>query len=399
MSIIELILFSYLAAAVSYTVILSLAGKLSSPRKFPESTKFNSIAVLVPCYKEDSVILSVAEKLSRLEYPKEKFDIVVIADSLQSETLTILAKLPVITIKVEFEKSTKTKSLNAAIDKLKRQYDIAVVNDADNIPQTDFLKKINNAYNAGHHVIQAQRVAKNLNTPFAILDAASEIINNHLFRKGANALGLSSSIIGSGMAYPFNLLKEELSSVNAVGGFDKVLQLNVIERGNKILYLEGTLIFDEKIESAQAFQNQRKRWLSSQLIYWKKFFRKGMRMFFKGNFDYFNLAVVYNLFPPRIFLLASLGLTATLFTLIHWFNGTEVIKWWILLVVYIVSLSIALPSKFFNRQFFIALTKLPFAALQMILILFKLKGADKKFIHTTHTRVEVDNPIYTSDVK
>lgn len=395
--IIDLILFYYFLAAVLYTLVFSLAGRFIQLRKIPSADFINKIAVLVPSYKEDSIILSVANHLSKIDYPTEQHEVFVIADSLKTDTIIKLKDLPVTVIEVSFEVSTKTKSLNATLSQIKN-FDIAVILDADNIPQGDFLQKINDAFQAGHKVIQAQRVAKNLNTPYATLDAASEIINNHLFRKGANALGLSSSIIGSGMAYDFNLLKDELAKISAVGGFDKVLQLNVIECGHKILYLEGVLIFDEKIESIGAFKNQRRRWFSSQMVYWRKYFLKGFSMLLQGNVDYFNLSVVYNLFPPRIILLSSLVLIAVASTILYWPIHTFMsIKWWSLLVLYTISLAIALPKRLYNRQLLMAILKLPQTAVQIIFLMFKLKGANKKFIHTTHTKIEVDNNLYTNE--
>lgn len=400
MAIVETTLFIYFSAVALYTLILSVAGRFHRLPKFPKTNETKRIALFVPCYKEDNVIVNVARQLSQLQYPKEAFDVIVIADSLQEKTLSALRQLSIITLPVHFDKSTKTKSLNEAFKNLPEgKYDIAIINDADNIPQPDFLVRINEAFCAGYKIIQTQRVAKNLNTRFAILDAASEMINNHLFRKGANALGLSSSIIGSGMAYPYNLLKAELSKIDATGGFDKVLQLNVLEQGYKILYLEGTLIFDEKIESSEAFQKQRKRWLSSQFVYFRKFFLKGFYMLGKGNVDFFNLSVVYNLFPPRIIALGMMVLLTSLFSIVHWPDLLSMAKWWIVLGIYLGSLALALPAKFYNRQFLIAILDLPLALWQVIKVMFGLKGADRKFIHTTHTQLEVDNPLFNKESK
>lgn len=350
---------------------------------------------MMPCYREDEVVVAGAQKLLDLDYPRDCYDVVVIADSLQPETLKKLASLPIILLTVEFEKSTKTRSLNAAFGMLKKPYDIAIINDADNITEHDFLKNINSAFNAGFKVIQAQRVAKNLNTPFAILDAASEIINNHLFRKGPSALGLSSSIIGSGMAYEYSLLKEQLEKIDAVGGFDKVLQLNVLEKGIKILYLEGTLVFDEKIQSSEAFKNQRRRWISSQLIYARKYFLKGWVSLFKGNLDYFHQAVVYNLFPPRVLMLFFLTFFSLLFSIIFFQNITIFIRWWILLAVYSFSLAICLPPRFYNKQFFSAILRLPMAIIRMIQATLNIRTANQKFIHTKHSSIEVDHNVFT----
>jgi hypothetical protein len=59
--------------------------------------------------------------------------IVVIADSLQSATLSVLRELPIRVIDVSFESSTKVKSLNAALQALPDDYDYAVILDADNV--------------------------------------------------------------------------------------------------------------------------------------------------------------------------------------------------------------------------------------------------------------------------
>ena len=98
------------------------------------------------------------------------------------------------------------------------------------------------------------------------MDGCSEAINNHIFRKGANALGFSSAVIGSGMAFEFSTVKNILSEISAISGFDKPLQLKIVESGNKIKYLEDALIFDEKIDNPNAFKQQRKRWLLASLL-------------------------------------------------------------------------------------------------------------------------------------
>lgn len=157
----------------------------------------------------------------------------------------------------------KSRSLNFAFHAVDQNYEIAIIADADNILARNFLTDINSLYNQGYRIIQTQRVAKNLNTPMAVLDGLSEAINNHLFRRGANALGLSSALIGSGMAFPFTLIKEELANIDSAVE-DKALQVALVEKGHKITYQKGTLVFDEKVDSPEAYKNQRRRWIAGQ---------------------------------------------------------------------------------------------------------------------------------------
>ena len=391
--IIETALLTYFGSAVLYTLLPSIAGLLAAKRP-PKSTtqKHNKIAVLVPSYKEDNVIVPVVKKHLTQQYPQESFDVIVIADSLQQETVEQLQALPIKVVIAEFEQSTKTKSLVLALESFKNSnYDLALICDADNIMEEAFLSKINEAYNAGYHATQGRRVAKNLNTPFAVLDATSEIINNHIYRKGFNALGLSSSLIGSGMAFHYQDLLECLAKIDAVGGFDRVLQLYMIEKGHHILYLESALIFDEKVENSQAFTNQRKRWMSSQFVYLRRYFNRGMKALFRGNLDYFNASVLYNIFLPRII---NLGLLSGFTGLSLIFRHVAQPRVWIgLLSLNVLSLVIAIPRKFFTGKLGNALLSLPQVFLIMFRLLFKLKGADQKFIHTKHTRAEVDDNV------
>ena len=127
------------------------------------------------------------------DYPDDRYDIVVISDHMQPETNAVLSSLPIKLLQVDFEKSTNTKSLQAALGYLdKAAYDIALVIDADNIIAPSYLSELNDAFSvSGVRVVQTHRVAKNLNTGMAYLDAISEEINNSIFRLGHVNLGMS----------------------------------------------------------------------------------------------------------------------------------------------------------------------------------------------------------------
>lgn len=383
---VEIAICAYLSAVSVYALVFSIAGtSYSSKTKFKGVNKQNKFAVLIPAYKEDAVIVSVAKEALKQKYPSENYDVVIIADSLQPGTLESLAQLPVKLIEVHFEQSTKVKALRAALDQLEGNYDIALILDADNVMEEDFMAKINLEYNAGSKIIQARRTAKNLNTSFAILDAFSEIVNNHIFRKGSQALGLSSPFIGSGMAFTYSLLKETLSHLQAVGGFDRELQVKIVEEGNKIKYLHEAVILDEKVAKSEVFGNQRRRWLSSQFLYIHKFFKKGMQALLKGNLDLFNITILNNIQLPRVINLGLIVLLTIGSSVFSQYLTIPNYYWLFLFGINIVAMVIAVPVKFYNRSFFIALLSVPKAFFIMCRSLSKIKGANKEFIHTPHT--------------
>lgn len=388
------ILLIYCVAAVLYLLFFSLSGKFfyRTPFHTAGEVKWHKIAVLVPAYREDGIIESTAVNLLQLRYPREFFDVYIIADSFQPETVATLKRLPVYVLEVSFDKSTKTKSLNEAFSRIEKQYDVALICDADNMLARNFLERVNAAFASGARAVQGRRVAKNLDTSFAILDACSEGINNHIFRQGYNGAGLSSAVIGSGMAFGFEELKNILKSVRAVGGFDKILQLEIIRRGNKIWYLNDAYAFDEKVSSSGAFRQQRKRWVSSQFIYFRQFFATACKQLAGGNFSYFNLAVLCNLILPRAFFFLVLPVFVVLSFLAGSFWG------WLAVVVtllYLVALAIAVPRELVNRKLLSAVLQLPKAVLVMAGTVLHVRKSNKTFIHTVHTKTEVTNATFS----
>jgi cellulose synthase/poly-beta-1,6-N-acetylglucosamine synthase-like glycosyltransferase len=390
-----LVVFAYCFLSVLYLFLLSLWGKLFY--KQPTTAEFaqnnaKKIAVLVPAYREDGIILSTAQNLLSLDYPSHLYQVFIIADSFQPSTISELKQLPITVLEVSFDKSTKTKSLNEAFSRIEGAFDIALICDADNMLAKDFLKKINHAFVQGARAVQGRRVAKNLDTSFAILDACSEAINNHIFRKGTNAIGLSSAVIGSGMAFEYDMIRDILGGIDAVGGFDKPLQLKVVQQGVSIRYLDNALVFDEKVDSSQAFQNQRKRWVSSQFIYLKRYFVPALRQLFKGNFSYFNLAIANNLVLPRAFMLVLPPVLAVWALLMG--SNTWALASAGLWLAYMLTLAIALPTVMVNRSLLQAVLRLPKAIFMMFGTLFQIKKANKTFIHTVHTKTEVSNTLF-----
>jgi Glycosyltransferases, probably involved in cell wall biogenesis len=390
---IQIILLVILGLATFYIFLFGFAGLFYRQKKYPEATRNRKIAVLIPGYKEDSVIIEVAKEALLQDYPSSDYDVVIIADSFLPETLAALRTLPIKVIEVSFEKSTKAKALNKAMEQLDHLYELAVILDADNLMEHHFLTKVNAAFEWDFKAIQGHRAAKNLDTSLAILDAVSEEINNHIFRKGHRVLGLSSAIIGSGMAFDYQYFKEVMATAKAIGGFDKELELKMLKSGYKIGYLDDAVVYDEKVAKAEVFSNQRRRWLSAQLHYFRlDFFQSVKHLILKGNVDYFDKAIQF-IQPPRILLLGFVMVFGFGFLIIDLLFHTDsdlIIAWMTLMFSCVLAFLFSIPGHFYNRKTMKALLSLPKGMLLMLGSLLKVKGANKQFIHTQHGATKTD---------
>jgi cellulose synthase/poly-beta-1,6-N-acetylglucosamine synthase-like glycosyltransferase len=383
--ILQVILLIAMGAPVLYLLFFAVSGLFYRHPVYRKEAVLRRTIVMIPAYKEDGVIVEVAKDAIRQDYPRELFDVAVIADSLQPQTLADLYSLPVKVIEVQFEKSTKTRALNRAMELLGDGYEVAVILDADNLMAHDFLKKVNSGLHPGLSAVQGHRAAKNLDTPLAVLDAASEEINNHIFRKGHCAAGLSSAIIGSGMAFRYSFFKEMMRDIRA--GFDKEIELRMLKAGRTIGYLDDAIVYDEKIRKAEAFTNQRRRWLSAQINYFRTDIGPAfLELFTKGNMDYFDKAVQFIL-PPRILLLGSVLMAFLIFPAVNLalaVSPAYTYFWLVCMVLCLAVFALAVPRSFYNSRTLQAMASLPKGMLLMLGALLKVKGANRQFLHTEH---------------
>ncbi len=394
---IEVLAYLYLLSATFYIFLFAFFGLFYKVQKPIQASKQRKFAVLIPGYKEDAVIVNVAKQALNQDYPKDKYEVIVIADSFNEKTLAALRELPIRVVVVEFEVSKKSKALNRCMAEIGDDYDIAFILDADNIMEPNVLGKINEAFERGFQAVQGHRTAKNLNAHFAILDAMSEEINNHIFRKGHRVLGISSALIGSGMGLDYHLFKKTMATVDSVGE-DKEVELKIIKKNYRIEYVHDALIYDEKTQKSDVFVNQRRRWIAAQLDYFRSHFIDGLReLVFRGNIDYFD-KVLQMIQPPRILLAGILFLSCCIYGLIYFVFDTQVQQWfqppfyfWLgLFVATVLALLFSVPRRFYNMKTFLALLRVPHGFILMIISLLRIKGASKKFLHTTHSHVDED---------
>jgi len=380
--ILQIIMLAYFGGASFYLLIFAIAGLLKSKDKKFMVTRIRHVSIVIPAFKEDPVIIDVVRSALNQDYPASSFQVILVADSFRSDTLDELRSLPITLVEAHFVYSTKAKSLQIALNHLPDRTDLVLVLDADNIMEQHFLDKINMACESDYKIIQCHRIAKNTNTSFALLDAISEEINNNIFRAGHRAMGISSALIGSAMVFDEGLFRRYIPQLSAIGGFDKELELLILREKVKIEYLRDAYVLDEKVQNANVFYKQRKRWIYAQFYFFGRDFIVSIwHLIAHCNFDYFDKTLQFSL-PPRVMLLGVLVLV-NLFNL--FIPNPHFQYYWLgMLIMIMTTLIISVPKKFYSLQTLKALISLPKVFFLMIMIILKIRGANKEFIHTEH---------------
>jgi len=390
---INIALALYFSISALYFLVFAIGAKFYKEKKITKTadTKHN-VSILIPAYKEDSIIIESALSANNHK-SKHYIEVTVIADKLQETTVEKLSEIGVQVHKVTFKKSTKAKSINSALETLSAEIDTVIILDADNIMKEGFVDTIISKMDLGFSIIQGHRTAKNNNTSFSVLDGISEEVNNAIFRKGHRVLGLSAAIIGSGFACKAPLFKDLMKQATAVGGFDKELELLILKNRISIGYAKSAVIFDEKIQKADAFVNQRRRWISAQLIYFAKGIKDASIDLLKnGNVDLFDKTIQFIL-PPRIIALGISFLASAIQILLILFSSNQMFfefnNIWIgAFIITMLAVIGSIPLHMFSKKLLQAAFAIPKGFFLTVKSFLQLKGANKQFIHTAHSKID-----------
>jgi cellulose synthase/poly-beta-1,6-N-acetylglucosamine synthase-like glycosyltransferase len=379
-----------------FTVLLSLFFKdktIETQEDKPQ--KDYDFANIITAYRNADMAKPLVQSL--LMQTHNKHHIYLVADNadisrwhISDERLTVL--------KPETALNLKVKSIIHATENYVRPHEYAVIWDADNLAHPQFLETLNTYANAGHKAIQGQRTAKNLDTLMAAADSLGEFYKNYIERLVPPLLGSSTVISGSGMAVEQTLYNSYLYGADITQGKnlgkkmmqeDKILQNHILRKGERIVYAQEAICYDEKVTSAKEVETQRSRWLFS---YFQNvpnstgFILRGMLTL---NWNKFLFGLVTASLP--LFIL--LGLSGLMFLLGLFIN----VK---------VSMALATAMSIFieNIFFCLYLSKVPPMVWQAVLAvptfimkqfsaLFKMANPHKNFIHSEHKVV-----VYIDDV-
>ena len=260
--------------------------------------------------------------------------------------------------------------------------------DADNVVRPDFLTQLNKVCQQGYKAIQCHRCAKNSDNDIAVLDGVSEEINNSLFRRAHNAIGLSSALIGSGMCFDYLWFHEHVNRLcSAVE--DRELEALLMKENIFVKFVNDIPVYDEKVSDSNNFQRQRLRWMSGQVQTLFLMLPYLPKAIMKGNINYIDKTIQQALIPRSILLLLTGGfsLFSTILALLTPLSFLFYsLKWWVLFGMLCLALFIAMPAEMRTRSVFSRLKDFPRLAWLMMKNLSKISLKNKDFLHTTHNK-------------
>ena len=247
-----------------YQIIVSICSLVKLKEKPILEEKNNRFMAIIPAHNESNVIKNLVESLKRQDYPKELYDIYVIADNCTDDTAKIAKDAGAIVMeRNDPEHKTKGYALQWFLQKKieeNAQYDAFCIFDADNIVDKNFLKSMNKKLCQGEDVVQGYRDIKNPTDSWVSAGYALFYWTmNRFYHLARYNLGLSPLINGTGFMVKFDVIKPEGWNTKTLTE-DIEFSLKRIIAGKKLGWATDAIVYDEQPVDFKQSWSQRTRW-------------------------------------------------------------------------------------------------------------------------------------------
>ncbi|HEY5525690.1 MAG TPA: glycosyltransferase family 2 protein [Clostridium sp.] len=283
-----------------YYLVLGFFG-VYRKKDIKDYTPNNKFAMIVAAHDEEIVIGNLIESMRKQNYPKELYDIYVIADNCTDKTAEIARSYDVTVCERNVEdKRGKGYALEWMFDKLfkmNKSYDSIAIFDADNLVHSDFLKEINSKMNQGYKVVQGYIDSKNPDDSWIATSYSIAFWSqNRLFQLARNNVGFSNQIGGTGFAIATETLKTLGWGATCLTE-DLEFTCKLVLNGEKVGWAHDAKIYDEKPLKLKQSWVQRRRWMQGFTDVASRYCLKLMKKAIKERKWYVFDAALYVLQP------------------------------------------------------------------------------------------------------
>lgn len=247
-----------------YQFFVSICSFLKVKEKPIKVDKQHKFMAIIPAHNEETVVGNLVESLKKLDYPKELYDIYVIADNCTDKTAEVAESAGAIVYK-RFDEAHKTKgyALNWFLkQKIEEDadYDAFCIFDADNIVDKNFLNVMNKKLCQGEEVVQGYKDIKNPSDTWISAGYAIFYWTMHRFYHLARYnIGLSPLMNGTGFMVKFDIVKPHGWDTKTLTE-DIEFSLKRIIEGEKLGWAKDAIVYDEQPVTFKQSWTQRSRW-------------------------------------------------------------------------------------------------------------------------------------------
>jgi 1,2-diacylglycerol 3-beta-glucosyltransferase len=250
-----------------YQVVLAVAAFwYRPPRGAGEPAK--RVAVLVPAHDEEGSIARCVRSLLEQDYPRELFDVIVIADNCTDQTAAVAGAAGAeVLVRDAPDARGKGRALRWAMDQLLERtpgYDAFAVVDADSTAGRDFLAALIRPLEEGAGAAQAESRLVDDGSGAAAFRAGAFRLVNWVRPAGRAVLGLGCNLQGNGMLVSAEVLRRRPWDAFSATE-DLEYSIGLVLSGVRPRFAGDAVVESPAAPSREAAVDQQLRWEGGKL--------------------------------------------------------------------------------------------------------------------------------------
>ncbi len=237
------------------------SNDLQSPA---ESRRF---IALIPAHNEEVLLGRLLDSLTSAEYPRNRFDVAVVADNSTDSTADV-ARRAGVTVFERFDAVDKGKgqALRWLMQRIDLPaYDAVFIVDADAVVSPNVFEAANDAFGRGARLVQVYDGVHNRDeSPAAGLRALAFDLHNRVRPMGQEVLGISVGLMGNGMFISTELLQGDAWDSYGLAE-DMEAHAKLVARGERVHYVDEAYALAEMPASLTDSAGQNERWEAGRI--------------------------------------------------------------------------------------------------------------------------------------
>lgn len=265
LAVIQYIFAAIMGIFLGYQMVLSfiaLRGKKIKSFKTERERKF---AIVIPAHNEEKVLAKTLYSLFALVYPKNLYEIFVVADNCTDNTANIAHNLGATVLqRTNEEKKGKGFALRWAFDQIlgsdDEEFDAVIVFDADSLVSGNYLEVMNYYIENGSKAIQSSDLILPKDGSWSSESTRiGFLLYNYVKPIGRKVLGFDMGLRGNGMCFVSDVLKNVPWKAWSLTE-DVEYGLNLLLKGIPIDFAPEADVWAEMPSKPKNAESQRKRW-------------------------------------------------------------------------------------------------------------------------------------------
>ena len=246
------------------SALLALRAALSrSPRRQQCGSPRVTFDIVLPAHDEEHEIASTVGSLLAVDYPRDLFRVLVVADNCHDRTADRAAAAGArVLVRTDADRRGKGYALSYAFESSLRDgfADALVVVDADTTVTPNLLAAFAERFAAGASAVQAEYAVRNPRSSWRTRIMTIAFASFHGVRSLARErLGVSCGLRGNGMGFSSRLLRDVPHAATSIVE-DVEYGIELGYAGIRVEFVADAKVFGQMVTGERASRSQRARW-------------------------------------------------------------------------------------------------------------------------------------------